>query len=516
MMQGAFVLTLASFVAKILSAIYRVPYQNFAGDVGFYVYQQVYPIYGLAMTLALTGLPQFISKYVAEQKSLKEQKQALNQLYPLLSGLGLALWGLTFFSSRLWAVWMGDVSLTPLIKVVSFTFLMMPYLSLIRGSFQGQLQMVPTAISQVVEQLLRVTVILIAAWSFKQFGWSVYQTGVVAMSGAVAGGGMAVLILWYYQKKLSGYPLRFQRPQGIKNLSRRILLEGGLMTIYSGYLIFFQLVDSFTIKKALESYGLNNHAAQIAKGVYDRGQPLVQLGLVVALALSSSFLPLLTRYLSKQEQQLFVKTSQTFLRLTCGIAAACSVGLALLLPYVNYTLFKDYQGNLTLVLFVFAIFLMALIQAYQSIAQSQNTFRSSFLAAGCGFGVKIVTTIYFTRSAGTVGASLATLVGLFVTLLILHCTSQLGSLNYLRHNHFAKKLTGCLAGMLLVLLAYYGIGGLFLGGTPHRILTLMATLVGVVLGGSTFIFLAIQLKLLTIREWLMLPFGKKILRFKQK
>ena len=61
MMQGAFVLTAASFVAKLLSAIYRVPYQNFAGDEGFYVYQQVYPIYGIAMTLALSGLPQFIS-----------------------------------------------------------------------------------------------------------------------------------------------------------------------------------------------------------------------------------------------------------------------------------------------------------------------------------------------------------------------------------------------------------------------------------------------------------------------
>ena len=82
-MQGAFVLTVASFVAKLLSAIYRVPFQNLVGDEGFYVYQQVYPIYGLAMTLALSGLPQFISKYVAEQKSPKDQQQAIHKLYPI-------------------------------------------------------------------------------------------------------------------------------------------------------------------------------------------------------------------------------------------------------------------------------------------------------------------------------------------------------------------------------------------------------------------------------------------------
>ncbi|GMA53448.1 hypothetical protein GCM10025857_48050 [Alicyclobacillus contaminans] len=72
MMKGAFVLTIASFVAKLLSAIYRVPLQNIVGDEGFYVYQQVYPIYGIAMTFALTGFPQFLSKLVAEQTTPKK------------------------------------------------------------------------------------------------------------------------------------------------------------------------------------------------------------------------------------------------------------------------------------------------------------------------------------------------------------------------------------------------------------------------------------------------------------
>lgn len=107
-----------------------------------------------------------------------------------------------FFSAQPFADWMGDGKLAPLIRVVSFTFVIMPFLSITRGEFQGKLLMVPTAVSQVVEQFIRVAVIVIAAWSFKQFGWTVYRTGTVAMSGALVGGIVAVLVLWYYRRKI--------------------------------------------------------------------------------------------------------------------------------------------------------------------------------------------------------------------------------------------------------------------------------------------------------------------------
>lgn len=519
MMRGAFILTAASFVAKILSAIYRVPYQNLAGDEGFYVYQQVYPIYGIAMTLALSGLPQFISKYVAEKKGPKEQRAALTELFPLLTGFGLVLWAITFFGSQQIANGMGDAGLAPLIRVVSFTFVLMPLLSITRGEFQGKLMMVPTAVSQVVEQLIRVGVILLAAWSFQQFHWDVYHTGTVAMAGALAGGIAAVLILQYYRRKVLGTstPIAFfKMTDRSKQLMNRLVLEGGLMTVYSGYLILFQLIDSFTIKKALVDSGFTEYGAKVAKGVYDRGQPLVQLGLVVALALSSSFLPILTRYLTNRERRLFIKSSQIFLRLTCAIAAAASLGLVLLLPYVNYALFKDYSGNLTLVLFVFAIFLMAMIQSYQSIAQSQNQYRISLKAAGWGLLAKVLITSLFTKLLGTVGSSLATLLGLTVALIILHRGSEAELTGYLKERKFGKKLAVCLGGMAISLFGYYTVLQVLGNPVQHRSQALFAAIIGVMIGAGIFLFLAIRVKLLTTREWLMLPMGSKILRLKWK
>src|SRR5699024_10487474 len=67
--KGALILTFAGVLSKILSAGYRIPLQNLTGDVGFYMYQQVYPILGMATVLALYGFPSAVSKMVSDVKS---------------------------------------------------------------------------------------------------------------------------------------------------------------------------------------------------------------------------------------------------------------------------------------------------------------------------------------------------------------------------------------------------------------------------------------------------------------
>lgn len=520
MLQGALILTVASFIAKLLSAVYRVPFQNLVGDEGFYVYQQVYPIYGIAMTLALTGLPQFISKLVAEQESVSGKKQVLQRLFPFIAILGVSGFAFFFIGSD-WLAWlMGDTDLSPLIKVVAFTFLLVPILSCYRGNFQGHLLMTPSAASQVLEQLVRVGVILTAAWCYQAFQWDMYKTGTAAMGGAVLGGVAAAGILWYYDRKIqpgsSAYFLHWQIDKEGRTLFYRLFVEGGLVSLYSAFLIIFQLVDSFFVKNALVFSGLTDHAAKVDKGVYDRGQPLVQLGLVVALALSSSFLPALTKYfVSKQENQ-FIMASRMFLRLTTTVALAASVGLILVLPYINFALFKDYQGNGVLGIYVFAIALMAVIQAYQSILQSRNQFKIAFLAAALGLLGKVVLTNPMTQNFGTAGASLSTILSLCITLFCLILTTGAEINRFWLERGFLKKLLSSLGIMIASLLIYQGILSIIVGVVDHRGQALLFAVIGVAIGVGTFLFAIVQLQLFTVREWLMVPFGKKILRIKKR
>lgn len=515
-MQGAVVLTAASFAAKLLSAVYRVPYQNLVGDEGFYAYQQVYPIYGLAMTLALSGLPQFISKFVAEKGSLKERRAGLAELYPLVWLTGVILWLGTFLGSEILARLMGNGQLAPAIRMVSFTFLLMPALSFYRGNFQGNLLMVPTAVSQVAEQILRVGVILLAAVAYGSLGLTVYQTAQIAMFGALVGGGVAVLILRHYQRKITGAQLPLlQKPRrftGDRWLVRRFILEGGLLTIYSGLLILFQLADSFLVTNALQDGGLLPYDARITKGIFDRGQPLVQLGLVVATALGSSFLPALTRYLQEQNAFAFLRSTKMYLRFTVSISLAASIGLAMLLPYVNYTLFKDAAGSEPLTIFVFAIFLMSTIQSYQSIAQSQNHFRYPVYAAITGVVVKFIATYLLTRYWGPVGTSLSTICGLTVTLLLLIRRESPAVNFFWRERHFGNKLLLSLLVMTSTLFLYNLGVEWFLGSLQHRSQALWLALLGVVIGVVVLVVTAVKVRLFTYREWLMLPFAKKIMR----
>ena len=94
MMQGAIALSIAAFIAKILSAVYRVPFQNMVGNTGFYVYQQVYPIYGIGMTFALTGFPVFVSNVVAEylESTYDVVKRTDNRRYLLFHLLLVLQW----------------------------------------------------------------------------------------------------------------------------------------------------------------------------------------------------------------------------------------------------------------------------------------------------------------------------------------------------------------------------------------------------------------------------------------
>ena len=172
LLKGALILSLASLIAKILSAFYRVPFENIVGNTGFYVYQQVYPLYGIGMTFALSGFPVFISKLIAEQEGQLAKVNLARRLFVILSFFAGGIFIFLQLTSGLIANSMGDGQLELLIKSVSFMFLFMPLLAVGRGYYQGTFNMVPTAISQVSEQLVRVAVVLLAAYLFTKRGWT--------------------------------------------------------------------------------------------------------------------------------------------------------------------------------------------------------------------------------------------------------------------------------------------------------------------------------------------------------
>lgn len=408
--KGAIILTLAAFFVKILSAIYKVPFQNLTGDAGFYVYQQVYPLYGIAIVFSFSGLPVFISKVLSE---LDEEAQTLdltNQILTGLSILGLVSWFLVFVSAKWLASLMGDPELEIVIQSVSFFLLTIPLVASLRGFFQGQGNMVPTGISQVLEQISRISIILLVAVSYASSNWSLHQMGALAMASSVISGLVAVLVLLVYLGKSRAKVTHLILPKlPNKDLISRFMNEGVEVILLASLMVLFQFTDSFTVFNGLRAGGLGEESAMVAKGIYDRAQPFAQLGLTIALAISTSSLPSLTHYFKVNNQDLWLSQARSTLRLTLVLASASSVGLVGVMPWLNAALFENPAGYQVLQVYVLSVFFVSLSLASQSVVQStrQKTFIKRAILLSLAF--KVFANYFMVQALGTMGSSLITL-----------------------------------------------------------------------------------------------------------
>lgn len=519
MMNGAIILSVAAFIAKILSAVYRVPFQNMVGNSGFYVYQQIYPIYGIAMTIALSGFPIFLSKLVAETSTVDEQKSLLKKSFILLSTLsGLFFLGI-YFSAELIANWMGDANLEPIIQTVSWLFLLIPFLAVSRGYFQGTFRMLPTAVSQVGEQFVRVAVILIAAYVYTRSQWDEYQMGTIAMSSSWVAGLVACIILGAALLKQQSF--RSERSAELGSISetvhyatiaKRFATEGVTMCLLSALLILMQLIDSFTLYNGLVENGLSSFEAKNLKGIYDRGQPLVQLGMVVATAFSASWIPLLSQSFAQQNRKTFIRTGKSLVRITATFAMAATTGIIVLMPYLNLVLFGDTDGSLVLSVYSVSIFLTSLIGAYNAIFQSQNKHQVALIGLLIGLGIKIGLNEWLVEQFGTLGSSGATIIGLLAILIIMWWDLPKEIKESLTQKSFGWKLLfscGVMAIIVWFEMKWFGNSALI---EENRLAAFGYTILGGVTGIGVFLWLMIKCNVLTIREWLSLPFGKKMLR----
>jgi Membrane protein involved in the export of O-antigen and teichoic acid len=194
-LQGAAILAAASLISKILGVFYRVPYKAITGDVGLYAYAQVYPIYSTLLILATAGFPIAVSKIVAEKLAVGDvagARRVFHVAAAFLSATGVACFALLFFGAPLIAALMGDPQLTMPIRMVSTALLVVPVMAAIRGYFQGQQNMMPTGVSQVLEQLVRIATILVLAIWAMETGRGVYA----AASGALFGSFTGALAGW--------------------------------------------------------------------------------------------------------------------------------------------------------------------------------------------------------------------------------------------------------------------------------------------------------------------------------
>lgn len=403
--QGAVYLSLAAIVIKILSAIYRIPYQNIAGDVGFYVYQQIYPIYGIAIMLSTFGFPVIISKLIGERENGDNQiiKSAYISLF-IISFFGFIIF---YVNAPLLARVMGDENLIIPLKAVSFIFFIIPLLSVLRGFFQGNGEMLPTAVSQVTEQVTRVIVILLLTYFFISNGYGPYAAGTGAAIGSVIGGLVGFIVLFIFYKKQRRTVQR-QHSRFSLRLVKIIVIQGTMICFSSLILIIFQFVDAVTVLRILLENGVAIEMAKISKGVFDRGQPLIQMGTVITTSFSLIVVPLITKVSLEGRQDLIQKYSSLALRISFLMGTAASVGLAIIIEPTNIMLFKNSTDSVVLAILGISIMFTAVFLTSSAVLHGLSKVYVTVNHVIVGLIVKIILNVLLIPIFGTMGAAVAT------------------------------------------------------------------------------------------------------------
>lgn len=510
-LKGTYLLTLAALIAKVLSAFYRIPFQNLVGNRGFYVYQQIYPIYGIGMTLALNGLPAFISKLVAENEDANQRELVIRDTSRILIMTSISIFMLLYFGSFMLADLMGDILLAPVIKSVSSMFLLMPYLSMSRGYYQGILDMRPTAYSQVIEQFIRVSIIILVAYLSSKMNYDPYKTGTLAMLSSPIAGLVALIVI------LPKSFFLFNRDQFQfkinKRLAKKLLIEGGTICLITAIMVILQLVDSFSVVNGLKQMGKGIYWSQNVKGIYDRAQTLVQLGLVLGVSASSAMLPTLTLLFKKQREDQFWQLTKNIFHVNLAIAMAIWVGLTALMPEINRLLFKTASLDLTISIYCFSIILVTILLIYNSILLSRNIYLPLIKAVLLGIIVKVLITKLMVIKLGIIGASLSTVLSLASMLLLLKFHSGVKVPKIVKSIQVTK---------LIFLLLFMGIGVRLVANGLNlmlfnnlRINSFIILLINIPLGVIIFILGSLKLKLFTLEEWNQVPLLKKFIRIRK-
>lgn len=514
-MKGALLLTVAAIIVKVLSAIYRVPFQNLVGDEGFYIYQQVYPFISFFVVWTSGGFAIAISKMLADAEmspNSLEQKNTISQtIFQYLILLSIVFFCILFFGSTVLANMMGDAELAPLLRTGSFITLFMPHLALMKGTFQSKGNMKPVAYAQVFEQFTRVAIILVGSMLIMTTSKSLYAAGNVAVLGTVIGEVAGVLLLLYFTKRDNGPETMKRKAIHKWSIIQKVTVLSLSVSMSSLLLLSFQLIDSFTVFSLLVGSGMDEQMAKETKGIYDRGQPLVQMGIVIASSLSLAIVPLIAYQSTKKKG----RSTHPFIKVTYrtsllfGVAAA--LGLVIVMPYVNQMLFETDALSNVLKVNVLQIIPLSIILTFTAILQGMDKLKVPFIILFGAIMLKYFGNTYMIPRFEVMGSAVTSTIVLFLcaTFLVMYL-KHLEKVKLAEKSFYIKLVAACFcmtSGVIIVDYLFQLFKGTLFSGRIESIIV-GGSLIAV--GALIFLTVVAKTRILAEKEWFLIPLGRRM------
>ncbi len=421
--RGAMVLGVAAILSKLLGSIYTILLQNLIGDSGMGIYQMAYPIYATLLIISTAGFPVAVSKFVSEHTALGDY-QGAHKIYRvsllLLSIVGFMAMVVLYVGADFFAKISGDPRAVYAIRAISPALFIVPAMSSVRGYFQGWQMMNPTAISQVVEQLVRVLTILIGAYVVLSFGFGDSIAAAAAAFGAVSGGlaGLAVMgfFLWHY-RRLAGFdqvakPSNGQTPRlTTMSIVKRLVYYAIPVSLGALIVPLISNVDALTVTNLLKGHGMAQSLATREFGILTgRAFKLMMFPAALASAIGAALMPSVSEAFALRATRDTAARVLMGLRIIVFFSLPAAVGLFLLAKPIDITLFKDAAGYHSIQIIGIATFFSALQIALAASLQGIGAVYLPVRSLAVGTLLKIALNLALVPPFGIDGAAMATVV----------------------------------------------------------------------------------------------------------
>ena len=531
LIRGTFILTLGTFISKFLGLFYVIPFDDLlkGHEEGASLYQYGYVPYTIFLTVATAGVPLAVSKFVSKYNAIGEYavgRRLFKSGLVLMTLTGVVSFLIMYAFAPIFAEMtiksdeqvISVAQVTTVIRAVSFALIIIPFMSLIRGFFQGHQSMGPTAVSQVIEQIVRIVFLLGGIYVVLNILDGTVTTAISVATFAAFVGGLASLgaLIWYWFKRKPHLDELLEEDVGNVEVSLKSMYKE--IIAYSIPFIFvglanplFQLVDQITFNTAMADIGnarVSDHAFAVLNFYTHK---LVIIPVSLATAFSMTLIPLITTsYTSGDRKTMRRNIDQTF-QILLFLTVPAALGLALLAEPM-YTLFyhSDALGTSILRSYAPVAILFALFAVTAAILQGIDEQKFTIFSLLVGLLLKLVLNIPLIRLFETQGAVLATTIGYTVAILInLYIIKKYARYQFrliLRRTMFIGALNAVMAGVVLVL---YGVLVKFLNPeSGFQSIILVAICGGV--GALVYFYLSLRSKLADRL------FGDKITKIRSK
>ncbi len=483
--SGVFALTVANLVVKVIGVLLKVPLQNVIGDTGMGYYSNAYDVYVWLFMIATTGIPVAIAMMVSESRAkgnFREPKKIFRVSLIALMVLGFAgmcvmILGSGFIADVLYKMPGQEMAIICIAPTLFFICISCA----IRGFFQGHQNMIPTAVSEVIEALGKLIIgIILAVYAMNYIPDSDPNKFAIAASMAILGPtiGVAVAMVYLVIKKVTFkealYNAEFEKPDSYSmpvrsnnEILKRLLVIAIPITLSSSVMSFTSMLDGMIISDRLQSLGVS--PSEVAETIgYFKVQVMTFFNLppVLIYPISGSIVPYLTNLRVSGDKTKVDNLMNSSLRVASLIALPCALGMSALSgPIIN--LLFDGHPNAPGLLSVqaLAVFFMAMLSMSTSFLQAHNLERKPIISMVAGAVVKVVSSWFL------IGNDAIRIYGAPIGSLLCYITIVL--FNF----YFVAKHIGFIPGFRRVFLKPL-ISAVFCGGAALGSYHLLAALIG--------------------------------------